>query len=181
MGEPDQEDSRTAARRARADRYFKEHLQDQRSWYSRKASALRSRAQALSLTVLLGGGLTAFVQIFQASEGPAKLVPAQGWPSWPVIISGLLSLLIVAAEGLARIGRYQETWISYRKASEQMKREYRLYINGAGAYEQIQGEDPAYLAFVANIEQIIAEEQQLYWRSASDAGAAKPQEQPQGG
>ncbi len=30
--------------------------------------------------------------------------------------------------------RYEETWLGYRKASEAMKREYRLYINNAGNY-----------------------------------------------
>jgi hypothetical protein len=103
------------------------------------------------------GGLTAFIQLFKAED------LGSGIPAWPVIVTAVLALGVVVAEGLARIGRFQETWFTYRKASEQMKREYRLYINGAGGYEPITDEDAAYRAFVANVEQIIAEEQQLYW------------------
>jgi hypothetical protein len=89
----------------------------------------------------------------------------------------VLALVIVAAEGVSRIWRYQETWISYRKASEQMKREYRLYINGTGIYAPIADEEAAYRAFVTNIEQVIAEEQQLYWRYPGNSGAARLDDQ----
>ena len=68
------------------------------------------------------------------------------------------------AEGWQRIARYGETWISYRTASERMKREQRLYVNGAGAYRNVD-EDEAYLRFVEAIEAIIAEEQQIYWQN----------------
>jgi len=164
MPESSKDDTRTSARRARADIYFDEHLSKQRDWYSRKASAHRKWAQALSFCIILAGGFTAFLQIFHSES------PIPGLPSWTAILTGLLALLIVAAEGLSRIGRFQESWFAYRKASEQMKREYRLYINGAGGYEQISDEEAAYRAFVANVEQIIAEEQQLYWRSFGREG-----------
>ena len=171
-----QEDPRTSARRVRADRYFKEHLAGQREWYSRKAAAHRKWAQGLSFIVILAGALTGFVQVFQGRDKAPDAL------EWPVIVTGLLALSVVVAEGLARIGRFQESWFGYRKASEQMKREYRLYINGAGGYEQIPDEEAAYRAFVANVEQIIAEEQQLYWRSLSqNTGQTPPTDQGGGG
>ena len=67
-------------------------------------------------------------------------------------------------EGWQRISRYGETWTAYRTASERMKREQRLYVNGAGAYRNVD-EDEAYLRFVEAIEAIIAEEQQIYWQN----------------
>jgi len=173
MGEPGQEDGRTAARRARADLYFKEHLRGQREWYSARSSRYRLRAQWLSLAIIVAGGLITFFQVFQGEQ--CKILGV----AWPALVTALLALGIVAAEGVARIWRYQETWVAYRKASEEMKREYRLYINGAGAYEQIADEDAAYRAFVAGIEQVIAEEQQLYWRYAGESGG-KPKDQPPG-
>src|SRR5215470_9697869 len=130
MGEPRQEDSRAAARRARADVYFKEHLQDQRGWYSRRSSSFRARAQWLSLTIIVAGGLITFFQVFQGDQDLIFGV------AWPALTTALLALLIVVVEGVTRIWRYQETWVAYRKASEEMKREYRLYINGAGDYEK---------------------------------------------
>src|SRR5262249_13162790 len=45
-----------------------------------------------------------------------------------------------------------------------MKRERRLYANGVGAYPELD-DDAAYLQLVENVEAIIAEEQQVYWRS----------------
>jgi Protein of unknown function (DUF4231) len=168
MTDGTKEDSRTTARRARADEYFTTHLDHQRDWYDKKATRHRKWAQSLSFIVILAGGLTTLVQIFKGTD----LAP--GVPALPVIITAVLSLCVVVAEGFARIGRFQESWFAYRKASEQMKREYRLYINGAGGYEQIADEDAAYRAFVANVEQIIAEEQQLYWRSFGQEAGEKP-------
>jgi hypothetical protein len=69
---------------------------------------------------------------------------------------------MVVAKGAERIGRFEETWLSYRKAAERMKRESRVSVNGHGSYRQA-FEGDAYLRFVENIEEIIAEEQQLYW------------------
>jgi hypothetical protein len=53
--------------------------------------------------------------------------------------------------------------VAYRTASERMKRERRLYLNGAGAYRGFD-DDAAYLALVESVEAILADEQQVYWR-----------------
>ncbi len=60
--------------------------------------------------------------------------------------------------------------LGYRKASELMKREYRLYINAAGPYGDAD-EEAAYRLFVLNVEQIIAEEQQLFFRAGNSKTA----------
>ena len=150
-------DERTAGRIARAKRYLDQHLEGQRSWYSKKASRYKRWSQWLAVTVLAAGGLTTLVQILPVGFS-VKLVTAG------------LGLIVVLAKGVERIWNYEETWQGYRKASERMKREYRLYINGAGAYREIADEDPAYLRFVEAIEEIIAEEQQLYWQSRVGGG-----------
>jgi hypothetical protein len=162
-------DERTAGRIARATRYLDKDLQDQRRWYSKKATRSKKWAQWLAVTVLAAGGLTTVVQIV-----PAEL--------WVKLVTAALGLIVVLAKGVERIWNFEETWQGYRKASERMKREYRLYINGAGDYRQAGDEEQAYLRFVEAIEAIIAEEQQLYWQSrggdgrqdggASEAGAA---------
>jgi hypothetical protein len=69
--------------------------------------------------------------------------------------------------------RFEETRLSYRKAAERMKREYRLYANGAGAYREASDEDEAYRRFVESIEEIIAEEQQLYWQGRLGEGRTR--------
>jgi Protein of unknown function (DUF4231) len=146
-------DERAAGRIARAKRYLDEHLEGQRGWYGRKASRYKWWSQWLAVTVLAAGGLTTVVQIF---PGDFRVK----------IVTAALGLIVVLAKGGERIWNFEETWQGYRKASERMKREYRLYINGAGAYREVgDNEEQAYLRFVEAIEEIIAEEQQLYWQS----------------
>jgi hypothetical protein len=69
------------------------------------------------------------------------------------------------------------TWNGYRTASERMKRELRLYVNGAGAYRNVD-EEEAYLRFVEAIEAIIAEEQQIYWQNRSGEASAQQKPKP---
>jgi hypothetical protein len=145
-------DERAAGRIARAKRYLDEHLEDQRGWYGKKATRYKRWSQWLAVTVLAAGGLTTLVQVVPA-DFRVKLGTA------------VLGLIVVLAKGVERIWNYEETWQGYRKASERMKREYRLYINGAGAYREAADEDQAYLRFVEAVEEIIAEEQQIYWQS----------------
>jgi hypothetical protein len=53
-----------------------------------------------------------------------------------------------------------------------MKRERRLYVNGAGDYRGLTDEEEAFLRFVEAVEAIVAEEQRIYWKSRGDAAAA---------
>ena len=99
--------------------------------------------------VIGAGAATSFLQVFS--------------PPWVTIGTAALGALVVLLEGWQRIARYAETWVGYRTASERMKRERRLYVNGAGNY-RVTDEDEAYLRFVEAVEAIIAEEQQIYWQ-----------------
>jgi Protein of unknown function (DUF4231) len=153
-------DERTAGRIGRTEQYLGKHLEDQRGWYSEKASRFKRWSQWLAVTVLAAGGLTTVVQVV-----PADL--------WVKLVTAALGLIVVLAKGAERIWNFEETWQGYRKASERMKREYRLYINGAGPYREVADEERAYLRFVEAIEQIIAEEQQIYWQSR--AGGGRPE------
>jgi hypothetical protein len=79
------------------------------------------------------------------------------------VATALLGGLVAVAEGWQRTARYAETWKAYRIASERMKRERRLYVNGAGEYRELADEEEAFLRFVEAVEGVIAEEQQIYW------------------
>ncbi|MFC1456967.1 DUF4231 domain-containing protein [Microvirga arabica] len=148
-------------REARADQYFERDLKGQRDWFSKHASAYKQRSQSLAFLVIAAGSITTFVQVF-------------GQAPWVSIITAGLGALVVFAEGWQRIARYSETWVGYRNASERMKRERRLFLNGAGSYRNL-GDDEAYLQFVENIEAIIGEEQQTFWKDRrSEAPAQTP-------
>jgi hypothetical protein len=90
------------------------------------------------------------------------------------VLTAGLGALVVLSEGWQRISRYGETWIAYRTASERMKRERRLYLNGAGSYRGLD-DDAAYLQLVESVEAILAEEQQVYWRNRGTEGNATRQ------
>ena len=147
-------------RRERAKDYLDTDLSKQREWYSARASTHKANAHRLALLVIACGSLVVFV---------AALKP-QGFDIYDAIIAGL-GVVVTLAQGVLRIWRYDETWVEYRKASERMKREQRLYVNACGAYAGMIDEEERYKAFVETTESIIAEEQQLYFES----GAA-PQE-----
>jgi hypothetical protein len=144
-------DGPTAKQRdALAERYFKNDLADQRRWYSEKAGLFKTRSELLALLTIVLGALITLIQVFGAAP-------------WVPIVSGSIGAIVAIAAGWQRIARYSETWVSYRTASERMKRERRLYTHGAGSYRGLP-EREAYLTFVEAIEGIIAEEQNIFWR-----------------
>ena len=144
------DDPTAEERDALAERYFKNDLADQRRWYSEKAGLFKTRSELLALlTIMLGASIT-FIQVF-------------GVAPWVRVVSGSIGAVVAIAASWQRIARYSETWISYRTASERMKRERRLYSHGAGSYRGLP-EREAYLTFVEAIEGIIAEEQNVFWR-----------------
>jgi hypothetical protein len=151
-------------REARADHYFAQDLKGQRDWYGKRASTYKNWTQLLGFVVIAAGAATSFFQVFT----PAPWVPP---------VTAGLGALVALSEGWQRIARYSETWISYRNASERMKRERRLYANGAGGYRGLDNET-AYLQLVENVEATIAEEQQVYWRNRGGQDFAARQTGP---
>ncbi len=154
-------DDLTAKERdALAERYFKNDLADQRRWYSEKAGLFKTRSELLALLTIVLGSLITFIQVFGAA-------------AWVPVVSGSIGAIVAIAAGWQRIARYSETWISYRTASERMKRERRLYTHGAGSYRGLP-EREAYLKFVEATEGIIAEEQKIFWRERGNNPPTPP-------
>src|SRR4051794_23912089 len=168
MDQASERDPRVSTREARAKQYFEYDLKSQQAWYSTRASTYKQRTQILGLLVIGAGALTSFVQVFSAHL-------------WVPIVTAALGAAVVLMEGWQRIARYNDTWTAYRTASERMKREQRLYVNGAGAYRAME-EDEAYLRFVEAVEAILAEEQQIYWqaRTSEPPKPAAPSGRDQG-
>ena len=145
------DDPTAKERDALAEQYFKNDLADQRRWYSQKAGLYKTRSELSALLIIVLGASISFIQVFGAAP-------------WVPIVSGSIGAIVAIAAGWQRIARYSETWISYRTASERMKRERRLYTHGAGSYRGLP-EREAYLTFVEAIEGIIAEEQNKIGRA----------------
>jgi len=78
------------------------------------------------------------------------------------------------SKGIEQIWDFDGTWLlGYRKANEAMKREQRLFINGAGSYGNYPDDKNAFLLFIDRIEAIITEEQKNYFGRLDDS--VKPQ------
>jgi hypothetical protein len=154
------DDPTAKERDALAERYFKNDLADQRRWYSDKAGLFKTRSELLALLTIVLGALITFIQVFGAAP-------------WVPIVSGSIGAVVAIAAGWQRIARYSETWVSYRTASERMKRERRLYTHGAGSYRGLP-EREAYLTFVEAIEGVIAEEQNIFWRDRGNNPPTPP-------
>lgn len=147
-----QVDARREARIRRAERYWREDLRDQRGWYSKNASSNKQQANRLGLATIALGAAVTFLQVFAGAP-------------WVAYATAGIGVVIAMIEGAQRIWKFDETWRGYRTASEQMKREYRLYVNGAGNYAQFTDEEAAFQAFVVATEEVIAGEVQIYWQS----------------
>jgi 4-amino-4-deoxy-L-arabinose transferase-like glycosyltransferase len=167
-------EDRKAQRCKRADSYFDQDLFKQYEWYSERASRFKALAQRLGLLIMGCGVVTAFLPTLRGLLGTTIVDLAVG----------TLGITVALVQGVQRIWKYDEIWPEYRKASERMKREWRLYVNGAGAYRELADENEAFLRFVEATEQVIAEEQQIYFELRGGETIDKPshdtaQHQPQ--
>ena len=143
-------------RQSVANRYLDIDLSGQREWYSKRASKYKSRTQILAILVIAGGILTGLLQVLAAQP-------------WVPLLTAAIGGTVALCEGWQRVARYPEIWLSYRIASEKIKRERRLFTNAAGPYRKLSDAD-AYLLFVESIELIISEEQQIYWAGGARSG-----------
>ncbi|MDQ3777188.1 MAG: DUF4231 domain-containing protein [Pseudomonadota bacterium] len=144
-------------RQARADYYFRTVLDGQREWYSKGAGKQKRRYLAFTICVIVLGALISLLRVLDKADWERHFTAALGAG---VSISRAVDTLL----------RPSETWQAYRKASEGMKREYRLYLNNADAYAAAEDEASVYRLLVERVETIIAEEQQLFWQSQAKAG-----------
>lgn len=152
-------------RKQRAKYYFDTVLSDQQQWYSEKAGQQKSRYLFFAIAVIVLGAVISVLQIFSSQ-------------AWVAGATAVLGAIIAILRSIDTLLRPNETWQAYRKASEGMKREYRLYLNNADAYAQAGDEDAAYRLLVERMETIIAEEQQLFWQFHATTQAASEVKAP---
>jgi len=155
-------DARVSPRVQMAEDYFEKdfNLRGQRSWYSKHASINKQCYQWLGLAIIVAGAAMGIIQIWApievGSDSDGKEITSVHWTS---IAAALLGALVVISKGIERIWDFDGTWLGYRKASEAMKREKRLFVNGAMVYEHCVNDHEAFLLFIKRVEGIITEEQ----------------------
>lgn len=150
-------------RKLRADYYFQTVLENQGEWYCKKAGTQKGRHLFFAISVIVLGACISFLQVLDTAP----------WVRYLTAGLGAAVSVLRAVDTLLRPG---ETWQGYRKASENMKREYRLYLNNADVYAEAPDEEAAYQSLVERVETVIAEEQQLFWQF--HAKSPLPQQAP---
>ncbi|MEM7668702.1 MAG: DUF4231 domain-containing protein [Pseudomonadota bacterium] len=131
--------------------------QGQRSWYSKRAGELKTKAQRIDIFIIICGALVAALPVFK----PASDVSIIN------IATSLLGAAVVIGQGLQRVYRYGETWPEYRRASERMKRDWRAFINAVPPFGA-EDEDAARTAYIAALEHAIEEEQKLFFDGVTE-------------
>jgi Protein of unknown function (DUF4231) len=150
------------SRMAKADYYYQTILKGQREWYSKKAGRQKSWHLFYAITVIALGAVISCLQVLEMAAALVRYVTAG------------LGAAVAVFRALDTLLHPGETWQGYRKASEGMKREYRLYTNNADAYTDTPNEDAAYRLLVERVETVLAEEQQLFWQVHAKTPVPQP-------
>lgn len=125
-----------------------ERLEDQLTWYDRKASYNEHMFKRLRIaTIVVSSSIplcAAFVKY--------------------TVITGVLGALIALFEGLQQLNQYHQNWITYRSTAEALKHEKYLFLSMAGSYAS--SENPRTL-LAERVESLVSQEHSK-WTSASE-------------
>jgi hypothetical protein len=113
--------------------YVRERLDDQISWYGKKAAYNKLRFRICQLIIIVAGALIPIVNL-----GIPYL--SQQQPPYPFMalgVSAVLGGVITIVTALSQMDAYFETWVLYRTTTEALKRERFLYLNNAADYSAL--------------------------------------------
>jgi len=133
---------------------YDERTGKQQKWYSSKATIYKKIFQNIGLSIVVLGALVSVIPIFGSGSEPATMTE---------IITSVFGGLIVILKGVERIWLPEEHWTNYRKASESLKREKEMYIEGIEPYISNDNEEELYRLYVERCIRIKAEEQNNFW------------------
>jgi hypothetical protein len=124
--------------------YLSERLEDQRKWHSNKATWNKNRFYVVEIITLAAGALIPIVNVLD--------VLPEGWVR---ITSALLASAIVVANGISKLYKFQENWLSFRALAEVLKREKEFYANEIGEYA-VRGDRERNRILVERVENLLA-------------------------
>lgn len=123
--------------------YFKDRLEDQIQWYSKKSSLYKKLFYTIRTTEIIIAGLIPALFHWSLIKG---IIP-------------LLSAIVAILAGLIALFKYQENWISYRTTSESLKHEKYLYRMKVSPYDK----EKPFDILVKTVESIISKEN-TFWK-----------------
>jgi len=159
-----------AERTDKANMYLNDahNLAGQLNWYDNKAVFNKTWHMRLGLIIIAAGAATSIVQLWSPSPDGVH------WSTW---LSAVLGGVVIIAKGIDSLWKFDDNWANYRQAAEQMKRERRLFINSVGPYRSCSNEQNAFQLFAKRIEQIIATEENIFWKDKAPANEEPDRQQ----
>jgi len=127
-------------------KYYIDQAKQQQEYHSQKARRYKRSHQVLQIIIVVGALI---VPVLLTVDGVPTIVPT------------LVSILVAIATGLENVFKYGENWIAFRRTSELIKREQRMYIARAGDYATGNPFD----LFVQRIEAALSEQNQTFVQS----------------
>ncbi len=131
------------------DRYLKERLNRQLTYYSKRASF--NKTCHLSLQVIIGLGAIA-VPFLIGFDWVLKWIPPT------------LSILVAAATALENIFKFGNNWHNFRQTEEALKQQQFLFETEAGRYRRSKEPNP-FTLFVETCEGLMADESQRFFNT----------------
>lgn len=129
---------------AEREKYYIEEWQKQKDYHSKKAGQFKQRYQITQILIVVG-----------SVSVPVLL----GISVMPTIVPTLISLMVAVLTGLEGISKNGENWVTYRRTSEQLKREQRAYLTRTAEYKDV--ENP-FDVFVTRVEAILSQQNQSF-------------------
>ncbi|MCC6614766.1 MAG: DUF4231 domain-containing protein [Anaerolineae bacterium] len=127
-------------------KYYMDQAREQQEYHSAKAKRYKQSHQMLQVIIVVGALV---VPVLLTVEGIPKIVPT------------LVSILVAIATGLENVFKNGENWLSFRRTSEILKREQRMYLARAAEYAAASPFD----VFVQRVEAALSEQNQTFVQS----------------
>lgn len=147
---------------------------DQTAWLEGKAKLCQRRYYALRLVAIVGGvTVPALVSLNVSSDASSDVASTIAWTTFA------LSLLVATAVSVEGFFRYGERWRHYRRTAELMKSQGWQFFELSGAYESHDSHKTAFRAFSTAIEQLLADDVDVYIRQVTRERTAAAEPHPQ--
>lgn len=127
--------------------YIKERVDDQIKWFNDKSGFNQRRYKLFRTIVIILSVSIPFAAGYIDSETYLGNVIK--------IAVGVAGVLIAVLEGIQALNKYQENWVQYRTAAENLIQEKMLFATQSGIYAN--SETP-FSEFVARVEGVLSSE-----------------------
>ena len=123
--------------------YVDERLEDQQKWHSDKAMWNKKRFYIVEIITLLAGATIPVINVLAVVPDP-----------WLRVVSAVLASVIVVANGIGKLYKFQENWLTFRGLAEVLKREREFYLNEIGEYA-VRGDRARNKILVERVENLL--------------------------